>query len=205
MRTSSDVQQWLKYLFPEELEHLKELARALPPSPVVINIGAGGGTSGLAFMEARPDMHLVTIDIQDESSPFGCLEAERQMFFEAGFPLPTQQWRQLHGDSKSVPWPSDALVDMVFIDGDHSYEGCRGDIFVWKPRIKPGGVLAIHDFAKFEVFRGKPIEGAPHPQQWDGVDRAVAELVKHNNFHSWYTVKTLAVFHLHAERRGGLR
>ena len=204
MRTSESVQAWLKYLFPDELEHLKTLARALPPSPVVVNIGAGGGTSGLAFMEARLDMNLVTVDIQDESSPYGCLEAERQMFKEAGFPLPTQTWRQIHGDSKAVRW-DDGLVDMVFIDGDHSYEGCKGDILAWKPRLKPGGILAIHDFEKFEVFKGQPIEGAPHFKNWPGVDRAVAEMVAHNNFHSWYTIKTLAVLHTHANWRKGER
>lgn len=38
-------------------------------------------------------------------------------------------------------------VDFVFVDADHSYEGCRTDIEAWLPKIKNGGVLAGHDFA----------------------------------------------------------
>jgi predicted O-methyltransferase YrrM len=33
-------------------------------------------------------------------------------------------------------------VDFVFIDGDHSYDGLRGD---WGGRVTPGGVVALHD------------------------------------------------------------
>ena len=36
-------------------------------------------------------------------------------------------------------------VDFVFIDGDHSYEGLRGDWLAWKSRVAPGGVVALHD------------------------------------------------------------
>lgn len=53
-------------------------------------------------------------------------------------------------------------LDFVFVDADHTYEGCRDDILAWWPKIKPGGLLAGHDYA--------------HPQfpKW-GVDRAVTE------------------------------
>ena len=37
-------------------------------------------------------------------------------------------------------------VDMLFIDGDHSYEGAKADLLDYTPKIKPGGVLAMHDF-----------------------------------------------------------
>lgn len=37
-------------------------------------------------------------------------------------------------------------VDLVFIDGDHSYEACLADIAAWAPLVKRGGVLAFHDF-----------------------------------------------------------
>jgi hypothetical protein len=65
-------------------------------------------------------------------------------------------------------------VDMVFIDGDHSYEGCAGDITGWIPHIKPGGVLAIHDYKKGEI---PPHPNGPHPMVWEGVDAAVDDLL----------------------------
>ena len=37
--------------------------------------------------------------------------------------------------------------DLAFIDADHSYVGCWGDIQAYWPKIKPGGILAGHDYA----------------------------------------------------------
>jgi len=40
---------------------------------------------------------------------------------------------------------SDALVDVLFIDGDHSYGGVRRDYELWSPLVRPGGIIAFHD------------------------------------------------------------
>jgi predicted O-methyltransferase YrrM len=36
-------------------------------------------------------------------------------------------------------------VELVFIDGDHSYDGLRADWEAWAERVAPGGVVALHD------------------------------------------------------------
>ena len=36
-------------------------------------------------------------------------------------------------------------VDFIFIDGDHSFDGIRGDWEAWKEKIVPGGIVALHD------------------------------------------------------------
>jgi predicted O-methyltransferase YrrM len=38
------------------------------------------------------------------------------------------------------------MLDFVFIDADHSYEGCKADIEAWFPKVKPGGLLSGHDY-----------------------------------------------------------
>jgi hypothetical protein len=35
--------------------------------------------------------------------------------------------------------------DFIFIDGDHSLEGVLTDCRLWLPRLKTGGLLAMHD------------------------------------------------------------
>lgn len=37
-------------------------------------------------------------------------------------------------------------LDFVFIDADHSYDGCIEDIRAWLPKIKKGGFISGHDY-----------------------------------------------------------
>lgn len=37
-------------------------------------------------------------------------------------------------------------IDLLFIDGDHSIEGCRFDYDNYSPKIKSGGFLLFHDY-----------------------------------------------------------
>lgn len=50
-------------------------------------------------------------------------------------------------------------LDFVFIDADHSYEGCLADIDAWEPKVRKGGMISGHDYN----------------QKWPGVVRAVDE------------------------------
>lgn len=44
----------------------------------------------------------------------------------------------------------DESLDFVFIDAEHTYEACKADIRAWRPKVRPGGVLAGDDYwAKF--------------------------------------------------------
>lgn len=36
--------------------------------------------------------------------------------------------------------------DLVFIDAGHTYEDTRNDIAAWLPKVRPGGMIAGHDF-----------------------------------------------------------
>lgn len=51
-------------------------------------------------------------------------------------------------------------LDLVFIDGSHGYRDCANDIRDWGRHVRPGGILACHDYGAFE-----------------GVTRAVDELM----------------------------
>ena len=55
------------------------------------------------------------------------------------------------------------IIDAVFIDGDHSYEGCLKDLIYWLPKVKKGGIIAGHDYNTF-----------------DGVKKAVKVVLKDN-------------------------
>jgi predicted O-methyltransferase YrrM len=42
-----------------------------------------------------------------------------------------------------IPGP----IELLFIDGDHSYEGVRRDAELWLPRLMNGGIVMFHDVA----------------------------------------------------------
>jgi hypothetical protein len=59
------------------------------------------------------------------------------------------------------------IMDFVFIDADHSYEGTKADILAWQPKLKPGGLICGHDY-------GKPQKGT----EKGAVKEAVDEIFK---------------------------
>ena len=41
---------------------------------------------------------------------------------------------------------SDEYFDWIYLDADHSYEGCLNDLKAWYPKLKKGGIFAGHDY-----------------------------------------------------------
>lgn len=79
----------------------------------------------------------------------------------------------------------DESLAFCFLDGSHEYEDVKNDIAAWLPKVKPGGILAGHDFY-----------GVNHPgyqKGWVGVFQAVDEAFGHLNVEnrgdSWIYVK----------------
>ena len=46
-------------------------------------------------------------------------------------------------------------LDLIFIDGSHTFESARNDYLHWKPKLRPGGILAIHDVYDSEQEGGQ--------------------------------------------------
>ncbi|HVH71989.1 MAG TPA: class I SAM-dependent methyltransferase [Candidatus Dormibacteraeota bacterium] len=65
----------------------------------------------------------------------------------------------------------DASLDFCFIDAAHDYASVSRDIDAWAPKVKPGGILAGHDFADwpgFGVMRAV-CERFPRFEVWPGI------------------------------------
>lgn len=58
-----------------------------------------------------------------------------------------EHWLLIIGDTKEIGprFPVESL-DFVYIDDDHSYEGCRDSINAWKDSVKRGGLIGGHDY-----------------------------------------------------------
>ncbi len=54
------------------------------------------------------------------------------------------------GSSQEAAKDWEGPIRLLFIDGDHSYEGCKRDFWLWAPFVVPGGIIAIHDVGYFD-------------------------------------------------------
>jgi predicted O-methyltransferase YrrM len=73
--------------------------------------------------------------------------------------------RLVVADSRTIDPPPEPL-DLLFVDGDHRYEGVKADTERWLPFVRPGGVLLFHDAVPASRY------GLVH----EGVARYVGEL-----------------------------
>ena len=46
-------------------------------------------------------------------------------------------------------------LDLIFIDGSHTFESARSDYMHWRPKLRTGGILAIHDIYDTEEEGGQ--------------------------------------------------
>jgi len=81
-------------------------------------------------------------------------EGRRDTFEE--FQNNTEKWKELlcpiRADSIDVKLPFDEC-DLVFIDGDHSYEGVKLDVEKFSPLVRTGGCMLLHDHRRQGVAR----------------------------------------------------
>jgi predicted O-methyltransferase YrrM len=111
----------------------------------VLEIGIGnGGTLYLLARAAPPGALLLSLD----NRPY---ERARVRLFES-FAREGQRVVIRHGDSHSEETRDSVAMlfggeplDLLFIDGDHSYEGVRRDWELYEPLVRPGGLIAFHD------------------------------------------------------------
>jgi len=170
---------------PAEEQALIEYARRVPSPGVIVEIGAEYGRSAAAFASATLDKPTTIVSV--DLFPGDLLEHHRTNLRAAG--LLSGTW-QVVGDSKTVAFPAEtnAGVDLLFIDGDHTYEGALADLVRWTPLVKEGGFLLVHDCAcatnptphylHFEVTRALYKWFTEiYPGQWESIESVDSMLV----------------------------
>jgi predicted O-methyltransferase YrrM len=129
-------------------------------NPTIVEIGSAHGASSIILGEASNELdgHLVCIDSypenyydQEKFGEYAYKAFKKNMVAHLGtrnfsfIPAPSDEAvkivQQLSGvDNQYI------RIDILFIDGDHSYDGVIQDCQNYLPLLKSGGYVAFHDY-----------------------------------------------------------
>ena len=125
-----------------ERSTLRALAKEVPAKGRILEIGTffGGTTSVLAL--SNPKAKVYTIDNYSWKAPklpMGTMEQNKNCLYRLG--IRNVEWIQ--GDSKVLVESWNKKIDLLWVDGDHSYEGAFADLANFGPF---SFVIALHDY-----------------------------------------------------------
>jgi predicted O-methyltransferase YrrM len=115
-----------------------------PRISAACEIGTGaGGTTYLLTKVAEPDAILITLDLNNDWRRATLLNFLRR---------PRQQLHVMAGDSQELTTLTridkilgNRRLDLLFIDGDHSFNSVKHDFETYSVLVKEGGWIAFHD------------------------------------------------------------
>jgi predicted O-methyltransferase YrrM len=146
------IEGWLS---PAEANGLYELAASLKLDAVVVEIGSWKGKSTYCIAQGLRQGVIHCIDPFNAAGDPGNKEIYEKAKGEKSL---LQQFQEnlattppgvkintLKGYSTEFVGKI-KNIDFLFIDGDHSVDGCRFDFEHYATDLKPGGFLAFHDY-----------------------------------------------------------
>jgi predicted O-methyltransferase YrrM len=147
---------------------LLDRIQALRPRFVCEIGSSAGGTLYLLTRVSQEQAVIVSVDLGIPPHT----RAARARLARKG-----QRLVSIEGDSHSAE-TKDAVVralggnplDVLFIDGDHSYDGVRADFEQYSPLVRKDGIVALHDInADFEARHGvsTPSISGDVPRYWN--------------------------------------
>jgi len=156
MLSVSELDQWIGERIQggfgqADMAIMKEEIEKLNPGDVYVEIGVDEGRSfTTAAHYAKEGVWIVGVDYIDPPA--------RNKYMNP--PTGDNGWNPtgtglislgaphiyMHGDANMVAKLFNQPISLLFIDGDHSYEGVQKDHNSWVPKVKKGGTVLYHDY-----------------------------------------------------------
>lgn len=158
LRLSERVPGWTR---GPEAEALIQAAYSLPDDAVIVEIGAFLGSGSILLAGARKlrrSGRVHCVDPFDASgdafsvpyyqrilADYGSV-AQIRVFHDNLRRAGLANWVSTHqGPAEQIGSGWSVPIDMIFMDGDQSPEGVLAAYQSWSPRLKPGGLLVLHN------------------------------------------------------------
>jgi predicted O-methyltransferase YrrM len=148
----ADVDGWLT---EGQARELFDAAAACPAKGVIVEIGSFRGRSTIVLAAAAPpgvqiyaiDPHAGNDRGPRELDGFAALADDDHRVFEANLAAAGVRHRVTHlreFSDRAHPLVPGA-IDVLYVDGAHRFAPARADLRDWGARVRPGGVLLVHD------------------------------------------------------------
>jgi len=142
---------------PNDIRLLAENVKLLPSSGLYLEIGTRDGFSATTALLANLFIDVYSVDIDENcgDKALSYLDEIASLSRLGNYYAPDEwelkeRFHFLPGDSVEVSKGWNKPIDFLFIDGDHSEEGCTRDANAWMPFLKCGAILGFHDYIFWE-------------------------------------------------------
>ena len=174
---------WAESLFPERLKspwsigHIPcafELIGRLRPA-VIVELGTYSGSSFAAFCQAalaaESPTHCYGIDLWEGDIHMGRFDEELfrevETYFRTRYPGRATLIRK--DFNAAVHDFDDKSIDLLHIDGTHTFEAVSNDFHTWRPKLSDRSVVLFHDINVTEQNAGPAARHFGVRQFFDGV------------------------------------
>jgi predicted O-methyltransferase YrrM len=137
-------------------------------------IGVAQATFSQALLRAIPGLRLICVD------PWQAYERTSQRICDERYARAVKRLTPYGAEIKRMTSleaareVADGSLDFVYIDGAHDFDHVMLDLILWTPKVRPGGIVAGHDY--YEFYQA-------------GVTTAVRAYTQAHNITQWYVTK----------------
>lgn len=139
-----------------DVDLILDICKGLPRGVrlLVADVGAGVGTTALTAFTGLDNCQVISVDTDHTSTA----QASR---IATSIGRGKDWVGQCGGAVEVAGYIDDATIDLLLLDTLHYYETTKAELEAWLPKVKPYGVIWVHDYMG----------------EHDGVQRAVDALI----------------------------
>lgn len=129
------------------LKNRESLLNELPKNGIVAELGVDKGGFSQMILEINHPQKLHLIDSWNTERYHSGLKIKVEERFSKEISNESVVIHQGFSTDFAENFPN-SYFDWIYIDTDHSYQTTKNELLLYKDKIKPGGIIAGHDFVK---------------------------------------------------------